>query len=175
MFHLALANNDERKLVHFCTIAFCNFLACDHSVIAHFRVTSGPNMADNMAPNRSTIKRKGLAPLGGTFRWIETQVESMRVEAHVHTISARLRVLGQSQRPVSGLGWSHGARRRRCGVNGIGAVGDVGDPVECAIKTSSANRSMGNVQLWGEEDVHTYIFILCRSCSSRCCCCACSS
>ena len=90
----------------------------------------------------------------------------MSVEAHVHTISARLRVLGQSQRPVSGFGWSQGARRRRWGVDGICAAGDVGDPAERARNMSSVKRSMTKVYLWGEEDTHNYIFILCSSCPS---------
>jgi len=166
MFYLASENNDECEHVHFCTISFCSFLVWFHSRSAHLRVTSGPNMADNMAPNRSTASRNGLAPFGGTLRWIETQLVRMRVEAHVHTISARLRVLGQSQRQVSGFGWSQGARRRRWGDGPIGAADDVGDPAERARKMSSAKRSMGKVHLWGEEDAHTYTFIHFRSCPS---------
>ena len=131
--------------LQFFSISFCNCFACRHSVNAHISVTSGPNIVANIAPNRKTAKRKGLAPFGGTFRWTDTHAANISVDAHDHNISVRLRVLGQSQRPVSGFGWSQGARRISGLTDGPDAGNAVGveDPDGKARNIRSANTSIG--------------------------------
>ena len=91
-------------------------------------------MVASMAPKRRTSRRKELVPLGEMFRRTETHVARINVEAHDHTISATLRVLGQSHRPVSGLD----------GLDVDSGVGDVGSPVERAKKMRRPRISMSS-------------------------------
>jgi len=76
------------------------------------------------------------------FRCTDTQVARISVDVQVHTIFNRLRVFGQSQSPVSGLGKSPMPRCANVRIVGDVSFEGVGKPEERDSKTSNAKRSI---------------------------------